>query len=99
MPHFVYMLRCAGNRIYTGYATDVQARFEKHLSGKGANFTRAFPPEKILKFFEVETKSEALRLEAQIKTCTKEEKEMLIGIKEGELPCFIPKAKTQKKSV
>lgn len=82
------MLRCAGNRIYTGYATDVQARFEKHLSGKGAHFTHAFPPEKVLKFFELETKSEALRLEAKIKTRTKEEKEKFILLKEGLFPDF-----------
>jgi putative endonuclease len=92
------MLRCAGNRIYTGYATDVKARFEKHVSGKGANFTRAFPPEKILKIFELETKSEALRLEARIKTRPKTEKEKLILLKEGMFPDFSPRIKAVKNS-
>ena len=41
MPHFVYMLRCKGNRIYTGYAVDVQVRFEEHCSGRGAKFRQA----------------------------------------------------------
>ena len=77
MPHFVYMLRCAGNRIYTGYAVDVEARFEQHKSGKGAKFTKAFPPECILRKFELETHEEALRLEARIKMLTREEKERL----------------------
>ena len=77
MPHFVYMLRCAGNRIYTGYAVDVEARFEQHKSGKGAKFTRAFPPECVLKTFELGTREEALRLEARIKKLPRPQKELL----------------------
>lgn len=77
MPHFVYMLRCAGNRIYTGYAVDVEARFEQHKSGKGAKFTHAFPPECILRKFELSSHEEALRLEARIKKLDREGKERL----------------------
>ena len=77
MPHFVYMLRCAGNRIYTGYAVDVEARFEQHKSGKGAKFTHAFPPECILRKFELESHEEALRLEARIKKLDRKGKERL----------------------
>lgn len=79
MPHFVYMLKCAGNRIYTGYAVDVEARFEQHKSGKGARFTKAFPPERILRTFELETKEAALRLEARIKKLPRVKKELLAG--------------------
>lgn len=79
MPHFVYMLRCAGNRIYTGYAVDVEARFKQHVSGKGARFTKAFPPECVLRFFELETKGQALRLEARIKKLSRPQKELLAG--------------------
>ena len=79
MPHFVYMLRCAGNRIYTGYAVDVEARFEQHKSGKGAKFTKAFPPECILRKFELPSHEQALRLEARIKKLTCEQKELLAG--------------------
>ena len=77
MPHFVYMLRCAGNRIYTGYAVDVEARFEQHKSGKGAKFTHAFPPECILQKFELGSYEEALRLEARIKKLDRPDKERL----------------------
>ena len=79
MTHFVYMLRCAGNRIYTGYAVDVEARFEQHKSGKGAKFTRAFPPECVLKTFELGTREEALRLEARIKKLERSQKEQLVA--------------------
>jgi putative endonuclease len=77
MPHFVYMLRCAGNRIYTGYAVDVAARFEEHCTGRGAKFTKAFPPEKILRQFELPSKEYALRLEARIKKLATPKKELL----------------------
>ena len=79
MPHFVYMLRCAGNRIYTGYAVDVEARFEQHKSGKGAKFTKAFPPECILRKFELPSYEQGLRLEARIKKLAREQKELLAG--------------------
>ena len=77
MAHFVYMLRCAGDRIYTGYAVDVEARFEQHKSGKGAKFTKAFPPECILRKFELASHEEALRLEARIKKLPRSQKELL----------------------
>ena len=77
MPHFVYMLRCKGNRIYTGYAVDVQARFEEHCSGRGAKFTKAFPPECVLRTFELSDYRQALRLEARIKKLKRPQKELL----------------------
>ena len=33
MSHFVYMLRCKGNRVYTGYAVDVEAREVQGFDG------------------------------------------------------------------
>lgn len=77
MPHFVYMLRCAGDRIYTGYAVDVEARYKQHVEGKGARFTKAFPPKCVLKTFELESKEYALRLEARIKKLPRGEKALL----------------------
>ncbi len=77
MPHYVYMLRCKGNRIYTGYAVDVETRFQQHVLGKGAKFTKAFPPQCVLRKFELEGKEEALRLEARIKKLPREQKELL----------------------
>ena len=77
MSHFVYMLRCKGNRIYTGYAVDVQARYEEHFSGRGAKFTKAFPPECVLHTFSLDSREEALRLEARIKKLKRSQKELL----------------------
>jgi putative endonuclease len=64
---FVYVLRCRGERLYCGIATDVEARFEAHCSGRGAKFTRAFPPLSILAVMQATNRSEALREEAAFK--------------------------------
>jgi putative endonuclease len=75
--HFVYMLRCRGNRIYTGYAKNVIARYQLHCQGKGARFTNAFRPDHILRIFQCIDKSSALRLEHCIKQLPKSAKEQL----------------------
>ena len=44
MPCFVYVLGSEGKggyRTYVGWTTDLEARLEKHNSGKGARSTRA----------------------------------------------------------
>ncbi len=88
VPHFVYMLLCKGNRIYTGYATDVNARFKTHQEGKGAKFTKAFPPIQILKVFELETKHAALRLESLIKKQSVNVKWECVKLPDKSLPAF-----------
>ena len=105
MPHFVYMLRCAGNRIYTGYAVDVAARFEEHCTGHGAKFTKAFPPEKILRQFELPSKEYAVRMEARIKKLSATQKEHLArgdeeltqSLLEGLSETLPPKKRKQRK--
>jgi len=80
MAFYVYILECANGRYYTGYAADLEKRFEQHLSGRGgAKFTRAFPPHKMLAAWEVAgTKGDAMRIEALIKSKTRDEKKALI---------------------
>lgn len=63
----VYLLECRGGRIYTGIAVDVDARLQMHLSGRGARFTRAHPPQRLLVHFSYPDRGSALRVEAAIK--------------------------------
>ena len=65
--YFVYMLRCRGGVYYTGLAADVAKRFALHLSGKGAKFTRSYPPEAIAAVWRCGGKSTAARVEYAIK--------------------------------
>ena len=78
MKYYLYIIRTVNDKLYTGIALDVQKRFEMHLSGKGAKFTRANKPDKIVYIREFETKSLALSEEFRIKQLKKEEKLELI---------------------
>lgn len=66
-PWSVYLLECRGGCIYTGIAVDVDARFQAHLSGRGARFTRSHPPQRLLVQFTYPDRGSALRVEAAIK--------------------------------
>lgn len=61
------MLECKGSRVYTGIAVDVDARYQKHLSGKGAAFTRMHKPVRILAVMPCDDRSAASKMEAQLK--------------------------------
>lgn len=64
---FVYLIECRGARIYTGIAIDVDARYAIHLAGRGARFTRAHPPQRLLARFPCPDRSTASRAEAALK--------------------------------
>lgn len=66
-PWFVYMLRCAGGRIYTGVTPDVPRRFAAHRAGKGGAFTRSFPPTRVLAARRCAGRGEALKAEYALK--------------------------------
>lgn len=77
--HFVYILNTERNTLYCGYTDDVEKRFQQHLEGKGAKYTKANKPTQIVYTKEFETKSEALKEEYRIKhKLTREQKLKLI---------------------
>jgi putative endonuclease len=71
---WVYLLACRGGRTYAGIAIDVKARFLLHRTGKGAKFTRANPPRKILGAQAFPNRSEALKAEYALKQLNRSEK-------------------------
>jgi putative endonuclease len=64
---WLYLLVCRDGRTYAGIATDVAARFAAHSSGKGAKFTRANRPVRVLGARAFASRSEALKAEAALK--------------------------------
>ena len=54
-------------QLYCGYTDNIEKRFQAHLEGKGAKYTRANKPVRIVWQKEFETKSEALKEEYRIK--------------------------------
>lgn len=79
MKYYLYILQTQDNTLYCGIARDVQKRFQEHLSGKGAKYTRSHKPVKIVYTKEFESRSEAQKEEYRIKHLPKEEKLKLIS--------------------
>ena len=65
--HYVYILLTERNTLYCGYTDNVEKRFQQHLEGKGAKYTKANKPVKIVYQKSFETKNEAMKEEYRIK--------------------------------
>ena len=76
--HFVYIVRCSDNSLYTGYTNNIEVRINKHNAGKGAKYTKTRRPVVLVYQEMYETKSEALRREYEVKTFTRQRKLKLI---------------------
>jgi putative endonuclease len=63
----LYLIECAGDRLYAGITTDLAARFAAHRAGRGARFTRAFPPLRIVAACALPSRSAALKAEHALK--------------------------------
>ena len=76
--HFVYVLRCADDTLYTGYTTDVERRVAEHDRGEGAKYTRGRAPVELVHVESFETQSAAMRRENEIKQFSRSRKESLV---------------------
>lgn len=76
--HYAYMLRCADGTIYSGYTTDPCRRTTVHNSGQGSKYTRSRLPVELVHIERYETKSEALKREAELKKLVRWKKIALI---------------------
>jgi 3-methyladenine DNA glycosylase AlkC/predicted GIY-YIG superfamily endonuclease len=80
--YMVYMLLTVKNTIYTGITTDINRRFDEHLSGvKGAKYTKANAPKELLYIEAAENRSEAQKREAAIKKLSRSKKEAMSLLK------------------
>lgn len=77
--YYTYIILTEKNTFYCGYTDDVKKRFQAHLEGKGAKYTRANKPVKLVYQKEFDTKSDAMKEEARIKKLTHKEKLKLIN--------------------
>ncbi|MEG2085115.1 MAG: GIY-YIG nuclease family protein [Clostridia bacterium] len=78
MKFYIYLLRCADDTLYCGFTNNVEARVRAHNESKGAKYTKARLPVKLVYTEEYETKSQALKREIAIKKMTRQEKLTLI---------------------
>ncbi len=76
---YVYIILTNTNKLYCGYTDDVEKRYKLHCSGKGAKFTRANKPVKLVYTKEFSDKIEAQREERRIKLLSRIKKIELIN--------------------
>lgn len=78
MTHYVYVLECADESLYTGYTTDLERRVAEHNSGDGAKYTRGRTPVELVYSERFDSKSAAMSREYEIKQRSRAEKERLV---------------------
>lgn len=70
----VYIIRCSDKSLYCGITNNLRRRLLMHNSGNGAKYTRSRGPVELVGTSSVMTKSDALKLEYQIKQVPASEK-------------------------
>lgn len=71
---YLYVLHCQGGSLYTGITTDVAKRYAAHAAGKGARYTRSFPPLGIALVLQFDGKGDALAAEHAVKAMSAAQK-------------------------
>lgn len=72
--NYVYILECGDGSLYTGWTNHLSRRIKMHQEGRGAKYTKAHLPVKLVYVEEFEDKSEALKREYEIKQLARNEK-------------------------
>lgn len=86
--HYIYLVRCRDDSLYTGYTVDVEARVAAHNAGHGAKYTKARRPVELVAWTELPTKHDALVCEAAIKRLSRPEKLALVALFEKDAERF-----------
>ena len=77
--YYVYILLTVNNTYYCGYTDNVEKRYNLHLKGKGAKYTRANKPLKLVYSAEFNDKQSAQKEEYRIKHLSRLDKEKLVS--------------------
>jgi DNA-binding protein HU-beta len=70
----LYLIECTDGSLYAGITTHVARRFQEHLDGKGARYTRSHKAVRLVASGSVGTRAEALRAEMALKRLPKARK-------------------------
>lgn len=76
--YYVYILKCADQKLYTGMTNNIERRFEEHLLGKNKDsFTYNRRPVKLIFYQEFNDVSQAIYFEKKIKKWSAKKKTAL----------------------
>ncbi|MBK7144916.1 MAG: GIY-YIG nuclease family protein [Xanthomonadales bacterium] len=73
-PWCLYLIECRNGSFYAGISNDVERRFAQHLAGRGAKYTRAHPPLRLLGTRAFPDRSSASKAEHAIRKLPKARK-------------------------
>lgn len=81
MEFSIYIVMCADGSLYTGIAIDVARRLAQHNGDKpkGARYTSARRPVRVVYEAKFPSRSEALKEEIRIKRLTRDQKQALVA--------------------
>ena len=74
MTWVLYLLECNNGAYYAGITNNLESRFIAHQSGKGARYTRANPPIRILASKTYSDRSTASMAEVKLKNLPRSKK-------------------------
>ena len=80
--HYFYVVSCKDDSLYAGYTNNLKRRIKLHNEGKGAKYTRARRPVRLVYSKGFPTKSEAMKAEYTFKQWDRKKKLNYL-IKEG----------------
>jgi putative endonuclease len=70
----LYLIECRNGSYYAGITNRLDFRYAAHASGRGARYTRANPPLRLLGFRNYPDRSSASRAEWEIRQLPREQK-------------------------
>ncbi|MDQ0008891.1 putative endonuclease [Luteibacter jiangsuensis] len=79
----VYLIECRNGAWYAGITNDLDARYAAHVAGKGARYTRANPPVRLLGFRPFADRSAASKAEYEVKRLPKTRKLAWLNAHDG----------------
>lgn len=65
---YVYAIACDGGSYYIGHTEDLRQRWNEHLFGTGADWTKRHKPIRIAHYEEYTTREEVIAREKELKT-------------------------------
>jgi putative endonuclease len=83
---YTYVVECADGSLYTGWTDDIEQRIAAHNAGKGARYTRARGPVKLVTSWRFADKRAAMSFEWAVKQMSRKEKLALIVDQQSALP-------------
>ncbi|AND69925.1 hypothetical protein ATSB10_24710 [Dyella thiooxydans] len=79
----LYLIECANGAWYAGITNHLRRRYDAHASGRGARYTRANPPSRLVGWRPFADRASASRAEAAIKKLDRSRKLRFLELPEN----------------